>query len=73
MYPGDQRKLIYNLYPLLSGYVALPPLRLTCGRAGDEPQLGQEALADLLSRHLPTHIYVLVRGLNVTFMSFAFE
>ena len=28
MYPGDQRKLIYNLYPLLSGYVALPPLRL---------------------------------------------
>ena len=63
IYPGDDHELAYNLYPLLSGYVALPPLHLTCASgqttASDE-QLGADVMADLLARNLPTHIYVLV-------------
>ena len=63
IYPGDSHKLIYNLYPLLSGYVALPPLRLNCiGSKQMETELNSDVIADLLTRHLPSHIYVLVRS-----------
>lgn len=73
IYPGDEYKLYYNLYPLLSGFVALPPLHLKCtGSKALENQLKEEILEDLVTRHLPSHIYVLVRVVPLNFSFFGF-
>ena len=50
---------MYNLYPLLSGFVALPPLQL---KATSTDPLDQNVLDELVNRYVPTHIYVLVRN-----------
>jgi len=60
IYPGDNYRLMYNLYPLLSGYVAMPPLQLKCvGSQSMMDQLNPAVMAEIVSRYLPTHIYVL--------------
>ena len=62
---------MYNLYPLLSGYVAMPPLQLKCvGSQSMMDQLNPAVMAEIVSRYLPTHIYVLVSRIapvNFTF------
>lgn len=59
IYPEDDYVLMYNLYPLLSGFVALPPLQL---KASNSDLLDQNILDELVSRYVPTHIYVLVNS-----------
>ena len=51
--------MAFNFYPLLSGFVALPPLQLRTDENGEQ-QLDQSALDDLVARYVPTHIFVLV-------------
>ena len=76
IYPGDNYRLIYNLYPLLSGYVALPPLQLKCvGSKLMMDQLNQTVMGEILSHYLPTHIYVLVSQIlfQVSFVALCFD
>ena len=56
--PESVRTLDYNLYPLLSGLVALPRLCLSLVKDG-QLDLQPSALAELLQRCLPTHVYVM--------------
>lgn len=56
--PESVRTLDYNLYPLLSGLVALPRLCLSLVKEG-QLELPPSALAELLQRCLPTHVYVM--------------
>ena len=58
---------MYNLYPLLSGFVALPPLQL---KATSTDPLDQNVLDELVNRYVPTHIYVLVRNRAVFVKSY---
>ena len=60
VYPGDDYTLMFNLYPLLSGFVALPPVQLK--QVGEAGQLDAHQLDELVSRYVPTHIYVLVNN-----------
>lgn len=62
IYPEDEYELKYNLYPLLSGFVALPPLQLktTTSAIDQVAEMDQTVLDELVSRYVPTHIYVLV-------------
>jgi hypothetical protein len=57
--PESVHKMDYNLYPLLSGLVALPRLRLTVSDRGDTP-IRQPQLTELLDRSLPSHVFVMV-------------
>ncbi|XP_059480361.1 trafficking protein particle complex subunit 11 [Neocloeon triangulifer] len=50
----------YNLYPLLSGLVALPLLKLTPTELSSDIKASQ--LSDLLERSLPSHIYVMPKA-----------
>lgn len=59
--PESVHKLDYNLYPLLSGLVALPRLRLTVPERSDTP-LRQPQLLEMLDRSLPTHVFVMPQG-----------
>ncbi|XP_049939900.1 trafficking protein particle complex subunit 11 isoform X1 [Schistocerca serialis cubense] len=56
--PDSIRTLDYNLYPLLSGLVALPRLKLTPVERSDSP-VHQSLLSELLERSLPSHVYVM--------------
>lgn len=56
--PESVRTLDYNLYPLLSGLVALPRLCLSLVKEG-QLELPPSALVELLQRCLPTHVYVM--------------
>ncbi|CAB3373976.1 Hypothetical predicted protein [Cloeon dipterum] len=58
--PETVHTLCYNLYPLLSGLVALPQLKLSPADSSSELRANQ--LAELLERSLPTHIYVMPRA-----------
>lgn len=49
---------MYNFYPLLAGFVALPPLQL---KPLTSENISQGALDDVITRYVPTHIFVLVR------------
>lgn len=60
--PESVRTLDYNLYPLLSGLVALPRLCLSLVKEG-QLELQPPALAELLQRCLPTHVYVMVMNI----------
>ena len=66
IYPGDDYTLMYNLYPLLSGFVALPPIQLRPSTSIDpsdgefQSPLDADTLDELVARYVPTHIYVLV-------------
>lgn len=60
---------MYNLYPLLAGFVALPPLQL---KATVADQLDQSVLDELVSRYVPSHIFVLVNNNNVFILSTLF-
>lgn len=64
IYPEDEYELKYNLYPLLSGFVALPPLQLktTTSAIDQVAEMDQTVLDELVSRYVPTHIYVLVNS-----------
>jgi hypothetical protein len=57
--PDAVHTLSYNLYPLLSGLVALPQLKLTPTESSIDLKANQ--LTELLERSLPTHIYVMVK------------
>jgi hypothetical protein len=57
--PESVHKMCYNLYPLLSGLVALPRLRLTITDRSNMP-IRQPELAELLDRSLPSHVFVMV-------------
>ena len=63
--PEDDYVLTYNLYPLLPGFVALPPIQLKA-TPSDDPHgsipapVDQDELNELVSRYVPTHVYVLV-------------
>lgn len=57
--PESVHKMDYNLYPLLSGLVALPRLRLTISDEIDMP-IRQPQLTELLDRSLPSHVFVMV-------------
>lgn len=57
--PESIHKMDYNLYPLLSGLVALPRLRLTVSDRSDIP-IRQPQLTELLERSLPSHVFVMV-------------
>lgn len=59
IFPEDDYVLMYNLYPLLPGFVALPPLQLKPSATSIDP-LEQNVLDELVNRYVPTHIYVLV-------------
>ncbi|KAK7871870.1 hypothetical protein R5R35_006453 [Gryllus longicercus] len=59
--PESVKTLDYNLYPLLSGLVALPRLRLTISDKNDYP-VKQPQLTELLDRSLPSHVYVMPQG-----------
>ncbi|KAK4015014.1 Trafficking protein particle complex subunit 11 [Daphnia magna] len=61
IYPEDDYVLKYNLYPLLSGFVALPPLQLKTPTSTMDQvvAMDQSVLDELVSRYVPTHIYVL--------------
>ncbi|XP_067008734.2 trafficking protein particle complex subunit 11 [Anabrus simplex] len=59
--PESVRTLDYNLYPLLSGLVALPRLHLTTEERVDSP-IQQSQLTELLERSLPSHVYVMPQG-----------
>lgn len=74
IYPGDDYTLMYNLYPLLSGFVALPPIQLrpSSGTSAGDQQLDATVLDDLVARYVPTHIYVLVPKLSSNEASFSF-
>jgi hypothetical protein len=56
--PDAVHTLSYNLYPLLSGLVALPQLKLSPTEFSNDLKANQ--LTELLERSLPTHIYVMV-------------
>lgn len=57
--PESVHKMDYNLYPLLSGLVALPRLKLTVSDRSDVP-IRQPQLTELLDRSLPSHVFVMV-------------
>ncbi|KAJ9597775.1 hypothetical protein L9F63_011383 [Diploptera punctata] len=59
--PESVHKLDYNLYPLLSGLVALPRLRLTISERSDFA-VHQAQLVEMLDRSLPTHVFVMPQG-----------
>ncbi|XP_021915999.1 trafficking protein particle complex subunit 11 isoform X2 [Zootermopsis nevadensis] len=59
--PESVHKMDYNLYPLLSGLVALPRLRLTISDEIDMP-IRQPQLTELLDRSLPSHVFVMPQG-----------
>ncbi|XP_069669154.1 trafficking protein particle complex subunit 11 [Periplaneta americana] len=59
--PESVHKLDYNLYPLLSGLVALPRLKLTISDRSDTP-IRQPQLSELLDRSLPSHVFVMPQG-----------
>ncbi|PSN35312.1 Trafficking protein particle complex subunit 11 [Blattella germanica] len=59
--PESVHRLDYNLYPLLSGLVALPRLRLTVSDRSDAP-VRQPQLVEMLDRSLPTHVFVMPQG-----------
>lgn len=72
--PESVHKMDYNLYPLLSGLVALPRLKLTVSDRSDVP-IRQPQLTELLDRSLPSHVFVMVSisGFIVyIFLSFSF-
>nr|CAD7408851.1 unnamed protein product [Timema cristinae] len=56
--PESIRSLDYNLYPLLSGLVALPRLHLSVSDKSDSP-IKQPQLIEILDRSLPAHVYVM--------------
>ncbi|XP_063238337.1 trafficking protein particle complex subunit 11 [Bacillus rossius redtenbacheri] len=56
--PQSERALDYNLYPLLSGLVALPRLQLAVPEGADCP-VRPAQLAEILERTLPAHVYVM--------------
>ena len=49
--------LMYNFYPLLAGFVALPPLQL---KPLSPENIDQGMLDEVITRYVPTHIFVLV-------------
>jgi len=57
--PESVHKMDYNLYPLLSGLVALPRLKVTVSDRSDVP-IRQPQLTELLDRSLPSHVFVMV-------------
>ncbi|PNF36899.1 Trafficking protein particle complex subunit 11 [Cryptotermes secundus] len=59
--PESVHKMCYNLYPLQSGLVALPRLRLTISDQGNIP-IRQAEITELLDRSLPSHVFVMPQG-----------
>lgn len=59
--PESVHKMCYNLYPLLSGLVALPRLKLTISDQSNMP-IRQPELTELLDRSLPSHVFVMPQG-----------
>ncbi|XP_054273779.1 trafficking protein particle complex subunit 11 [Macrosteles quadrilineatus] len=53
--PQSCQRLEYNLYPLLSGLVALPQLKLTV----PSEIVTVQQVSDLISRAIPTHVYIM--------------
>ncbi|XP_076367367.1 trafficking protein particle complex subunit 11 gry isoform X1 [Tachypleus tridentatus] len=56
--PHDKYTLMYNLYPLVSGYVLLPRLRLVLN-PGMPTAL---AVDDLVQEMIPSHIFIMPQG-----------
>ncbi|XP_013792627.1 trafficking protein particle complex subunit 11-like [Limulus polyphemus] len=56
--PRDKYTLMYNLYPLVSGYVLLPRLRLVLN-PGMPTALTME---DLVQEMIPSHIFIMPQG-----------
>ena len=54
--PESHRRLEYNLYPLLSGLVALPKLKLTIS----PDTTTQQQITEFIERVLPSHVYIMV-------------
>lgn len=59
--PESVHKMDYNLYPLLSGLVALPRLKLIVSDRSDVP-IRHLQLIELLDRSLPSHVFVMPQG-----------
>ncbi|XP_023232303.1 trafficking protein particle complex subunit 11-like [Centruroides sculpturatus] len=59
--PKSVYKLSYNLYPLISGYVPLPRLRLILNPGNSNAV----ALDDLMQEMLPSHIHIMPQGKNL--------
>lgn len=60
--PESHRRLEYNLYPLLSGLVALPKLKLTVS-----PDIvTQQQITEFIDRVLPSHVYIMPQAKNRT-------
>jgi hypothetical protein len=57
--PESVHRLDYNLYPLLSGLVALPHFKLTFSDQSAN-SIRQSQLNELLFRSLPSHVFVMV-------------
>lgn len=63
--PKSIYKLSYNLYPLISGYVPLPRLRLILNPGNSNAV----ALDDLMQEMLPSHIHIMPQGKNLEIAS----
>lgn len=55
--PESHHRFQYNLYPLLSGLVALPQMKLSVAGEVATHQL----VSELTDRAIPTHVYIMVR------------
>ncbi|NJI30023.1 hypothetical protein HBI98_22975, partial [Aeromonas veronii] len=53
--PDTEQELLYNFYPLMAGYQQLPGLNISLTRF---PAVSSQ----LLSRFLPTHVFVKPQG-----------
>lgn len=60
--PRECQTLTYNLYPLLSGYVALPRMHLVLGPG----TAAASTLDGLLGEMLPSHIFIMPQTKTVT-------
>lgn len=60
--PAACRRLVYNLYPLIAGYVALPHMHLTLTHNSSL----QSSVDSLLKTVLPTHIFIMPKGKQMT-------
>ncbi|XP_071945007.1 trafficking protein particle complex subunit 11-like [Antedon mediterranea] len=56
--PSDDQTLLYNLYPLIPGYVKLPRLHLKTPQA---PTITD----DVVSKMIPSHIYIKPQGKTI--------
>ncbi|XP_046680192.1 trafficking protein particle complex subunit 11-like [Homalodisca vitripennis] len=60
--PQSHQKFEYNLYPLLSGLVALPQLKLSIPSDVATPQL----VTELIDRAIPSHVYIMPQAKSRT-------